>query len=145
LVVVRLGHTDSDYTTCLHVPSVGSVVAGDAAYNDVHQWLVESNVQTRREWISALDKIESLNPRAVIAGHKRPGNDDSPKIIEGTRQYIRDFDRLAGTTKTARELYDKMLDSIQRGSIRYPFGFRRARPNLKLFRTKGVFLCGSCN
>ena len=48
-------------------------------------------------------------PRAVIAGHKRPGNDDRPKIIEEIRQYIRDFDRLAGTTTTARELDDKML------------------------------------
>src|SRR4029077_4001349 len=55
LVVVPLGHTDTDYTTCLHVPSVGLVVAGEAAYNDVHQWLVESNAQTRRECISALD------------------------------------------------------------------------------------------
>ena len=110
LVVVELGHTDTDYTTCLHVPSVGLVVAGDAAYNDVHQWLAESNAQTRREWISALDTIESLNPRVVIAGYKRPGNDDSPKIIEETRQYIRDFDQVAGTTTTARELYDKMLE-----------------------------------
>src|SRR6266849_8040829 len=109
-VVVELGHTDTDYTTCLHVPSVGLVVAGDAAYNDVHQWLAESNAQTRREWISTLDTIESLNPPAVIAGHKRPGKDDSPKIIEETRQYIRDFDRLAGTTTTARELYDKILE-----------------------------------
>jgi catechol 2,3-dioxygenase-like lactoylglutathione lyase family enzyme len=28
------------------------------------------NAQTRLEWIAALDKIESLNPPAVIAGHK---------------------------------------------------------------------------
>ena len=42
-------------------------------------------------------------------GTKQPANDDSPKIIEETRQYIRDFDRVAGTT-TARELYDKMLE-----------------------------------
>jgi glyoxylase-like metal-dependent hydrolase (beta-lactamase superfamily II) len=110
LVVVEVGHTDTDYTTCLHGPSVGLVVAGDAAYNDVHLYLAESNAQTRREWIAALDKIESLNPRAVIAGHKRPGNDDSPKIIEQTRQYIRDFDRVAGTTTSARGLYDKMLE-----------------------------------
>ena len=46
----------------------------------------------------------------MIAGHKRAGNDDSPKIIEETRQYIRDFDRVAGTTTTARGLYDKMLE-----------------------------------
>jgi hypothetical protein len=86
LVVVPLGHADTDYTTCLHVPSVDLVVAGDAAYNDVHQCLVESNAQTRREWIAAFDTIESLNPPAVIAGHKRPGKDDSPEIIEETRQ-----------------------------------------------------------
>jgi glyoxylase-like metal-dependent hydrolase (beta-lactamase superfamily II) len=110
LVVVELGHTDTDYTTCLHVPSIGLVVAGDAAYNDVHLYLAESNAQNRREWIAALDKIESLKPRAVVASHKRPENDDNPRIIEETRQYIRDFDRLVGQTKTAQELYDKMLE-----------------------------------
>ena len=125
LVVMEVGHTDTEYTTCLHVPSVGLVVASDVAYNNVHLYLAESHAQTRREWISALDTIESLNPRAVIAGHKRPGNDDSPKIIEATRQYIRDFDRVAETTTTARELYDKMLEL-------YP---DRANPGLALWRS----------
>jgi hypothetical protein len=45
----------------------------------------------------------------VIAGHTRAENDDNPRIIEETRQYIRDFERVAETTTTARELYDKML------------------------------------
>jgi glyoxylase-like metal-dependent hydrolase (beta-lactamase superfamily II) len=90
LVAVELGHTDTDYTTCLNVASVGLVVAGDAAYNDVHLYLAESNAQTRQEWIAALDAIESFNPRAVVAAHKRPENDDHPGIIEETRQYIRD-------------------------------------------------------
>ena len=121
LVVVPLGHTDTDNTTCLHVPSIGLVVAGDAAYDGVHLRLAESDPQARREWITALDTIESLHPRAVIAGHKRPENDDSPKTIEETRQYIRDFDRLAVATTTARELYDKMLelypDRLNRGAL----------------------------
>jgi glyoxylase-like metal-dependent hydrolase (beta-lactamase superfamily II) len=110
LVVVELGHTDTDHTTCLNVPSIGLVAAGDAAYNDVHLYLAESNAKSRRQWIAALDKIESLNPRAVIASHKRPGRADSPQIIEETRQYIRNFDQLAETTTTAQELYDKMLE-----------------------------------
>jgi hypothetical protein len=46
----------------------------------------------------------------VIAGHKKAEKDDGPRIIEETRQYIRDFDRLAGMTRNARELYDKMLE-----------------------------------
>jgi glyoxylase-like metal-dependent hydrolase (beta-lactamase superfamily II) len=119
LVVIEVGHTDTDHTTCLHVPSVGLVVAGDVAYNDDHLYLVESNAQTRREWITALDTIEALKPRAVVAGHKKPENDDSPRIIEETRQYIRDFDRLAETTRCWR--------SIRIGPIPAPSGLRRTR------------------
>lgn len=110
LVVVELGHTDTDATTCLHVPSIGLVVAGDAAYNDVHLYLVESTGEQRQEWLAALDKIESLGPRTVVATHKRPENDDSPRIIEETRQYIRDFDCLKKSTSSPQELYEKMLE-----------------------------------
>ena len=121
LVVVEVGHSDTDDTTCLYVPSIGLVVAGDVAYNDVHLHLGESKAQKRREWIAALDTIEALHPRAVVAGHKRPGNDDNPRIIEETRQYIRAFDRLAETTTTARELYDQMLslypDRVNPGAL----------------------------
>jgi hypothetical protein len=53
--------------------------------------------------------MESLKPRAVIAGHKRVENDDSPKILGETRRYISDFERLAVQTTTALELYDQML------------------------------------
>ena len=109
LRAVELGHTDMDLTTCLYVPSIGLVAAGDAAYNDVHLYLAESDAQKRKEWIAALDKMGSLDPSAVVASHKRPENDDNPKIIEETRQYIRDFDRLVARTTTAQELYDQML------------------------------------
>src|SRR6266852_5816468 len=110
VVIVPLGFTDTDNTTCLHVPSIGLIVAGDAAYNGVHLRLVESNQQGKRqEWIAALDKMQSLKPRAVVAGHKRIGNEDSPGIIGESRKYIRDFERLAMTTTTAQELYDQMV------------------------------------
>jgi glyoxylase-like metal-dependent hydrolase (beta-lactamase superfamily II) len=110
LVVVKVGHTDTDDSTCLHVPSIGLFVAGDAVYNGIHPFLDESNRHTRLEWITALNKIDALKPSAVVAGHKIPGNDDSPRNVEETRQYIRDFIRLNDATKTARELYDRMLE-----------------------------------
>ena len=122
LVSVPLGFTDTASTTCLHVPSIGLIVAGDAAYNGDHLHLSESpDRRKRQEWLAALDKMESLEPRAVIAGHKRVGNDDSPGIIGDTRKYIREFERLARQTTTARELYDEMLklypDWINRGAL----------------------------
>src|SRR5258708_7399178 len=87
LVSVPLGFTDTANTTCLHAPSIGLIVAGDAAYNGIHLHLSESpDHQKRQERIAALDKMETLKPRAVIAGPKRVGNVDSPKILGETRK-----------------------------------------------------------
>ena len=110
LMVVEIGHTDTDNTTCLHVPSISLVVAGDAVYNGIHLYLAESSKRTRPEWLHALDKIAALRPLNVIAGHKVPDGDDDPRHIEETRKYIQDFIGLNEVTGTARELYDRMLE-----------------------------------
>jgi hypothetical protein len=44
-----------------------------------------------------------------VAGHKRATRDDDPRIIGETRQYIRDFNRIAETRTTARDLYNQVL------------------------------------
>jgi glyoxylase-like metal-dependent hydrolase (beta-lactamase superfamily II) len=87
LVVVNAGHTDTAQSTCLHVPSIGLLVGGDAVYNGIHPYLGETDLRSRLEWIATLD----------------------PSIIAETRQYLLDFNRLAEATSTARELYDAML------------------------------------
>src|SRR5260370_12011042 len=71
------------------------------------QDVCDRTVSSASKYWQDYDKGPELRLRR---SHKRPGNDDSPKIIQETPQYIRDFDRLAGTTTTARELYDKILD-----------------------------------
>jgi glyoxylase-like metal-dependent hydrolase (beta-lactamase superfamily II) len=121
-VVVDVGHTDTDDSTFLYVPSIGLVVAGDLAYNGVHQYFAESLThQKRMEWLAALDKIEALKPSVVIAGHKGKANSDGPNIIDETRQYIRDFDRLVDSTASTKELYDAMLtlypNRLNRGAL----------------------------
>ena len=109
LIAVNTGQTDTAYSTSLHVPSIGLIVAGDVVYNGIHPYLAETDTQSRLEWIAALDKLEALKPRAVIAGHKIPENDDDPRNIAETRQYLRDFNRLDEATTTARQLHDAML------------------------------------
>jgi glyoxylase-like metal-dependent hydrolase (beta-lactamase superfamily II) len=121
IIPVDIGHTDTDYTTCLHVPSIGLVIAGDAIYNGTHPYLVESDGQGLNDWLAAIDKIEALNPRAVVVGHGPMDPDNSPRHIQETRHYIQDFIRLKDETATAQELYDRMLalypDRINPGSL----------------------------
>ena len=123
LIVVPLGFTDSAGTTCLHVPSLQLIAAGDAAYNGVHLHLSESPEQEkRRQWIAAVDTMASLQPRIVVAGHKdMTHDDDGPRVLEQTRQYILDFEELVTKTTTAKELYDRMLarypEWLNRGAL----------------------------
>ena len=91
------------------VPSIGLVISGDGVYNNTHLYLAECDEKARGEWLCALDKIEALHPKAVVAGHGVPDPDSSPRHIEATRRYIRDFNEIAASTSTATELYDNML------------------------------------
>ena len=60
-------------------------------------------------FINDLDKIEFFRPKAVVAGHGVLDPDSSPRHIEETRRYIRDFSACAATTSTPLELYERML------------------------------------
>jgi glyoxylase-like metal-dependent hydrolase (beta-lactamase superfamily II) len=109
LKVVDLDHTDTSHSTALHVPSIGLVISGDCVYNNTHLYLAECDEKARLEWLEALNAIESLRPSAVVAGHGVLDPDSSPRHIEETRRYIRDFNVSVGATSTALELYERML------------------------------------
>ncbi|MGW2964467.1 MBL fold metallo-hydrolase [Streptomyces sp. NPDC001220] len=120
---VEVGPTDTDKTTVLHVPSIGLVVAGDVAYNGVHQYFLESGESGLQEWLKALDQVEALHPTAVVAGHKNKDLPDSPSIIGQTRQYLRDVAELLEISSSAHDFYAEMLlrypDRINPGPVWY--------------------------
>ena len=109
LLAVEVGHTDTDDTTVLHVPSIGLVVAGDVAYNGVHQYLLESAHGGVEAWLAALDKVAALQPRAVVAGHKNKDLPDDPAILEQTREYLLNARRLLAEKLSPHEYFDEMI------------------------------------
>jgi glyoxylase-like metal-dependent hydrolase (beta-lactamase superfamily II) len=123
LLAVEVGHTDTDDTTVLHVPSIGLVVAGDVVYNGVHQYLLESTDGGIESWLTALDKVAALQPRAVVASHKNKDLPDDPAILEQTRAYLLDAQRLISENLTPREYFDQMIalypDRLNVGPVWY--------------------------
>ncbi len=120
LLAVEVGHTDTDDTTVLHVPSIGLVVAGDVAYNGVHQYLLESAHGGIDAWLAALDKVAALQPRAVVAGHKNKDLPDDPAIIDETRTYLLDAQRLLAEKPTPHSLFRQDGRPIPRPAQRRP-------------------------
>ncbi len=109
LVPVEVGHSDTDDTTVLHVPSLSLVVAGDVVYNGVHQMLLEIGDTGLGDWLRALDIVEALRPAAVVAGHKNKDLADDPSSIEETRRYLRDAQQLLETKPEPRAFFDEMI------------------------------------
>jgi glyoxylase-like metal-dependent hydrolase (beta-lactamase superfamily II) len=110
LRIIEQGHTDTVDTTSLHVPALDLVVGGDVVYNECHMYVAESTPDSRANWIAALDRLAALNPRIVVAGHKKPGAPETPATIEASKRYLSDFGRLQGATASDQELYDAMTD-----------------------------------
>jgi glyoxylase-like metal-dependent hydrolase (beta-lactamase superfamily II) len=109
IVPVEAGHSDTDDSTVLHVPSLGLVAAGDVVYNNVHQFLAESADGGLAGWHRALDVVESLRPSHVVAGHKDQARDDAPSAIADTRRYLDDAARVLAAGPGREEFFVEML------------------------------------
>lgn len=111
LLPVELGHTDTDDTTGLWVPSLRLFVAGDSVYNHCHQYLNESADGGLAAWYEALDIVDALEPEFVVAGHKDKTQPDDAEAVRRTREYLDVFTELASSgTYTEEGLFDKMME-----------------------------------
>ncbi|HEY3510256.1 MBL fold metallo-hydrolase [Kribbella sp. NPDC051137] len=121
LVAIDLGHTDTDGSSALYVPSIGLVVAGDAVYDEVHLYLSEAVADGIEQWLAALDVLDALHPAAVVSGHRLPDASDDPRYIEETRRYLETFAAAGARTSTALDLYNAMIeayaDRLNRGVL----------------------------
>src|SRR5256886_3315248 len=106
---IEVGHSDTDDSTVLHVPSIDLVVAGDVIYNNVHQYLAESAGGGLQAWLRAVDKVEALRPRHVVAGHKDDRRPDDPRIVAETRAHLQAAGELLAAGPSRRGYLDSML------------------------------------
>ena len=102
---IDVGHTDTDDTTVLHVPSIGLVVAGDVVYNNVHLYLAEALNGGFDRWRHALDTVAALNPTAVVSGHRDKTRPDLPETIAETRLYLDAAQEILATASTRLEFF----------------------------------------
>jgi glyoxylase-like metal-dependent hydrolase (beta-lactamase superfamily II) len=111
LHIVEVGHTDTDDASVLHVRDLELVVAGDAVYNGVHQYLAESANGGRDKWRSAIDIVEALSPRWIVAGHKNKAlDDDAERAIPESRHYLDSVDELIAQQTIALGFFNTMLE-----------------------------------
>ena len=112
LVIVEVGDTDSEDTTVLHVPDLDLVVAGDVIYNGVHMYLAQTAIVGGfGPWRDAIDKVEALGARHIVAGHQNKQlDDDADRTIAETREYLDDAEDLLRTERTAVDFFNAKIE-----------------------------------
>jgi glyoxylase-like metal-dependent hydrolase (beta-lactamase superfamily II) len=112
LMIVEVGHSDTDETSVLNVPDLGLIVAGDVIYNGAHLYLGESVFAGGfQPWREAIDEVDALSPRHIVAGHQNHVlDDDAARTIAETRQYLDDADELLRSENTAIDFFNAMVE-----------------------------------
>ncbi|MCX4705473.1 MBL fold metallo-hydrolase [Streptomyces sp. NBC_01373] len=108
LLAHEVGHSDTDDTSVLHVPSLDLVIAGDVVYNNVHQYLGEGRDGGVDAWHQALDKVATLKPRFVVASHKDIQRGNPASDIEESRRYLDVAAVVLKQATTPAEYFDAM-------------------------------------
>ena len=110
LVPIKLGQSDVSDSSAVHIPELETLIAGDTVYNNVHVWMFRSTHEHRIGWLETLDEIEALGPKTIIAGHTDPDapDGDGPRLLNQTREYIRDFDEAVASCGSGEDVVSTM-------------------------------------
>jgi glyoxylase-like metal-dependent hydrolase (beta-lactamase superfamily II) len=110
LRVIEVPQGDISPSTVIHIPSIATVIGGDVVYNRIHMMLALTGPAEWQKWIESIDLVESLGATTMIAGHKQPdaSDQDLDTILNGSRQYIRDFRDAVATSSNAGEVIETM-------------------------------------
>src|SRR5215213_7181574 len=64
LRIITVGQSDTYPSTIVHIPSLAAVIAGDVAYNGIHQWLLRIDHDERMQWTLASSRSRRSSPRS---------------------------------------------------------------------------------
>ena len=112
LQVIDVDQADISPSSALYVPQLGAVIAGDLVYNEIHQMLALTGPAEWTRWAASVDDIAALQPRTVVAGHKKPeaSDDDGETILASTKKYILDFARIAEAAPSPEGIINAMQE-----------------------------------
>jgi glyoxylase-like metal-dependent hydrolase (beta-lactamase superfamily II) len=112
LQVIDVDQADISPSSAVYVPQLDAVIAGDLAYNGIHQMLALTGPAEWKRWAASVEDIAALRPKTVVAGHKKPeaSDDDGEAILANTKDYILDFARIAEAAASPEEIIKAMQD-----------------------------------
>ena len=92
--------------TFIWIPSAKAVIGGINVFGTTFNlWMADAQtVEARKQWISVLDKIVSLQPAIVIPAHAKSETAFDLTAVKHTKSYIQFYEDALKTNKTSEAL-----------------------------------------
>jgi glyoxylase-like metal-dependent hydrolase (beta-lactamase superfamily II) len=101
--IMELGPGESESAAALYIPTLKTLISGDAVYNEVHLWLAENRPDG---WLANLDKLSNLGEiDKVLPGHGSPAG---PKVLSEDKSYIQNFVKAILSSRAKEEALEKI-------------------------------------
>lgn len=100
---------DHVHATAIWIPSTKTLIAGDLVFNQMYLWFGETTINDIKAWNASLEKLETLGPQVVVAGHAKPGLANDPTGITWTKHYIDKWLEFSAKSKNSAELRQKII------------------------------------
>ncbi|WP_130734051.1 MBL fold metallo-hydrolase [Flavobacterium sp. J27] len=117
-----IGSDNFAHRTFVWIPSIKAVVGGINVFGDTfHVWMAEDKESTekdaRKNWIAALDKIRSLQPKIVIPTHIDAEASLDIKSVTYTKEYILFYKQALKTNATSESLIKTMQEKYPNAGL----------------------------
>lgn len=98
-----IGLEESPSRTFVWIPSIKAVIGGINVFGTTfHLWMADAQTaEARKQWISVLDKIESLQPTIVIPAHAKSESGFDLTAVRHTKSYIQFYEEVLKANKTS--------------------------------------------
>jgi hypothetical protein len=92
--------------TFVWIPSIKAAVGGINVFGTTFNlWMADAQTaESRKSWISVLDKITALNPEIVIPAHANTNSAFDISAVKHTKSYIEFYEEALKTNKTSEAL-----------------------------------------
>jgi glyoxylase-like metal-dependent hydrolase (beta-lactamase superfamily II) len=92
--------------TFVWIPAIKAVIGGINVFGtSFHLWMADAQTEAaRKQWISVLDKIQSLQPAIVVPAHARSGTPFDVTAVSHTRSYLQYYEEALKANKTSEAL-----------------------------------------
>jgi glyoxylase-like metal-dependent hydrolase (beta-lactamase superfamily II) len=100
---------DMNNNTVVWIPSVKTLYGSDVLFNQAHPFTCELTAEERKQWIQAIERLETMGAEVIIPGHQKPGMPFDSSSFSFTKDYLVATDEELAKTNDVAGFYYAMV------------------------------------